>query len=61
MTVIFTDIDGVLFNTTSNSWNKTAISLYNKLCDKFNLQAVISSTWYILKISIELFTIKRVS
>jgi hypothetical protein len=45
MNVIFTDIDGVLFNTTSNNWNKTAISLYNKLCNEFNLKAVISSTW----------------
>jgi hypothetical protein len=45
LNVIFTDIDGVLFNTTSSSWNKTAIKLYNKLCDEFNLKAVISSTW----------------
>jgi hypothetical protein len=45
MTTVFTDIDGVLFNTTSNSWNKTAINLYNKLCLEFNLKAVISSTW----------------
>lgn len=45
MTVIFTDIDGVLFNTTASSWNKTAINLYNKLCQEFNLKVVISSTW----------------
>jgi hypothetical protein len=45
MTTVFTDIDGVLFNTTSNRWNKTAINLYNKLCLEFNLKAVISSTW----------------
>jgi len=45
LNVIFTDIDGVLFNTTSSSWNKTAIKLYNKLCDEFNLKSVISSTW----------------
>ena len=45
MNVIFTDIDGVLFNLTSNCWNKTAINLYNKICIEFNLRVVISSTW----------------
>lgn len=45
MNVIFTDIDGVLFNLTSPKWNKTAIYWYNRLCSEFNLKAVISSTW----------------
>jgi hypothetical protein len=45
MNIIFTDIDGVLFNTTSRSWNKTAVNLYNKLCNKYDLRAVVSSTW----------------
>lgn len=45
MNVIFTDIDGVLFNVTSSKWNKKAICWYNQLCHEFNLKAVISSNW----------------
>ena len=45
MTIIFTDIDGVLNNINKLEWNKKSIHLYNKLCQEFNLKTVVTSTW----------------
>lgn len=47
MIVIFTDIDGVLNPHWSKKWSKKSIELYNKLCDKYELKVVITSTWRI--------------
>jgi hypothetical protein len=45
MTIIFTDIDGVLNTITKIEWNKTSIDLYNKLCHEFDLKTIVTSTW----------------
>lgn len=45
MNYIFTDIDGVLNTINRVQWNKNYIELYNKLCQEFDLKAVVSSTW----------------
>ena len=45
MNIIFTDIDGVLNTINRVQWNKKSIELYNKLCQEFELKAVVSSTW----------------
>lgn len=45
MITIFTDIDGVLNPHWKKQWCKKSIKLYNEICNKYNLQCVISSTW----------------
>lgn len=47
MIVIFTDIDGVLNPHWRKKWGQKSIELYNKLCDKYELKIVITSTWRI--------------
>lgn len=47
MIIIFTDIDGVLNPHWRKKWSKKSIDLYNKLCDKYDLKVVITSTWRI--------------
>lgn len=44
---IFTDIDGVLNSNYEDTWSKTSIDLYNKLCIEFDLKPVITSMWRI--------------
>jgi hypothetical protein len=45
MRIIFTDIDGVLNPHWRTKWSKSAISIYNQLCEQFDLKIVITSTW----------------
>jgi len=45
MRVIFTDIDGVLNPHWKSEWSKSAITIYNQLCEEYDLKPVISSTW----------------
>jgi hypothetical protein len=45
MRVLFTDIDGVLNPHWRTKWSKPAISIYNQLCEQFDLKIVITSTW----------------
>jgi hypothetical protein len=47
MNVIFTDIDGVLnLNVgSSRAWSPSAIDIYDRICEEFDLKPVISSTW----------------
>lgn len=45
MNIIFTDIDGVLNSAHKNKWLPNAISIYNRICDEFELRVVITSTW----------------
>jgi hypothetical protein len=47
MNVIFTDIDGVLnLNVgTTRTWSPSAIDIYDRICEEFDLKPVISSTW----------------
>jgi hypothetical protein len=47
MNVIFTDIDGVLnLNVGSTrAWSPSAIDIYDRICEEFDLKPVISSTW----------------
>jgi len=45
MNFIFTDIDGVLNTVNRNQWNKKSVDLYNSLCEEFDLEPVITSTW----------------
>lgn len=47
MNVIFTDIDGVLnLNVgTTRAWSPSAIDIYDRICEEFDLKPVISSTW----------------
>jgi hypothetical protein len=45
MRVIFTDIDGVLNPHWKSEWSKSSITIYNQLCEEYDLKPVISSTW----------------
>lgn len=47
MNIIFTDIDGVLNPRFRNIWDKKCISIYNRICEDFDLCPVITSTWRI--------------
>jgi len=47
MNIIFTDIDGVLNPKFSKKWNLKCINIYNSICNDFELQPVITSTWRI--------------
>lgn len=57
MNIAFTDIDGVLRSRLE--WNQTAISLYNDLCEEFDLKAVVTSTWRLKHSQAELQRIFR--
>jgi hypothetical protein len=45
--IIFTDIDGVLQINNPKKWNKKCCKMYSDICNEFNLQPVITSTWRI--------------
>jgi hypothetical protein len=45
MNVIFTDIDGFFLIYQILGGNTKAIQIYNRICDEFDLQPVITSTW----------------
>jgi len=47
MRAIFTDIDGVLNPHWKTKWSKSAILIYNQICQEYDLKPVISSTWRI--------------
>ena len=47
MRVIFTDIDGVLNTHWKTKWSKSAILIYNQICQEYDLKPVITSTWRI--------------
>lgn len=47
MIAIFTDIDGVLNPHWKKNWSKSAILIYNQICQEYDLKPVITSTWRI--------------
>ena len=47
MRAIFTDIDGVLNQHWKTKWSKSAILIYNQICQEYDLKPVITSTWRI--------------
>lgn len=47
LNIIFTDIDGVLQTNNPKKWNVKCCKLYNDICEKHNLKAVVTSTWRI--------------
>ena len=49
MKIIFTDIDGVLNPDLKIRWNQKCVSVYNKICEDFDLHPVITSTWRLQK------------
>jgi hypothetical protein len=45
MNVIVPDIDGVFNAINRNQWSPLSVTLYDDLCQEFNLKPVITSTW----------------